>query len=73
MNSFQAADNVYEYARENIKNVYKEQEVKTDEQTSGNRKDFYADASDYYCEVIQKDNGVLYITAYPDAKEEAKK
>lgn len=30
-------------------------------------------ASDYHCKVIKKENTVLYVTAYPEYKEDAEK
>ena len=35
--------------------------------------DYSVSASDYYCEVLKKENTVLYVTAYHDYELEAKK
>ena len=36
-------------------------------------RDYSVSASDYYCEVLKKENTVLYVTAYHDYELEAKK
>lgn len=69
-----AAEVVYQYAVSNLNNTYKEDEkaliVEAVEDTTAN---YNVSADDYYCEVIKKENTVLYVTAYSDYKEDAQK
>ena len=67
-----SAANVFAYAKDNLDNTYADAEdAEIAESGSGSDLQYSVDASDYYCEVIQKENAVLYVTAYPDYKEEA--
>ncbi|MDM8236060.1 hypothetical protein [[Ruminococcus] torques] len=67
-----AAENVFDYAKDNLTETYAEDEsAKTEEHGSGDVKEYSVSASDYYCELIQRENAVLYVTAYADYKDEA--
>lgn len=67
-----SAANVFAYAKDNLDNTYADDaDAEIAESGSGSDLEYSVDASDYYCEVIQKENAVLYVTAYPDYKEEA--
>lgn len=67
-----SAANVFAYAKDNLDNTYADDaDAEIAESGSGSALEYSVDASDYYCEVIQKENAVLYVTAYPDYKEEA--
>ena len=60
------------YVKDNLDNTYADDEdAEIAESGSGSALEYSVNASDYYCEVIQKENAVLYVTAYPDYKEEA--
>ena len=67
-----SAVNVYNYAKDNLDKIYNEDEnTKINEKNLSNGVKYSVSASDYYCEVIQKENTVLYVTAYPDYQKDA--
>lgn len=69
-----SANVVYKYAVDNLQATYDlESTAKISENGSENHFDYKVSASDYYCEVIQNENTVLYVTAYSDREEDAKK
>ena len=63
MKNPKSAVNVYNYAKDNL--------TKINEKNLSNGVKYSVSASDYYCEVIQKENTVLYVTAYPDYQKDA--
>ena len=71
MKSDESADMVYQYAVSNLKNKY-EGNATVVESERNSIKDYSVSSSDYYCEVLKKENTVLYVTAYRDYKTEAK-
>lgn len=71
MNNVDSADVVYRYAVSNLNEVYAE-EATISEDEKNNIKKYCVSASDYYCEVLKKENTVLYVTAYHDYENEAK-
>lgn len=73
MKSDDSADVVYQYAVSNLNDVYEDEETATILETENNNSRKYCvSASDYYCEVLKKENTVLYVTAYHDYEDEAK-
>ena len=72
MKNPKSAVNVYNYAKDNLDKIYNEDEnTKINEKNLSNGVKYSVSASDYYCEVIQKENTVLYVTAYPDYQKDA--
>lgn len=68
-----SADVVYQYAVSNLNKVYGEEETATIlEEEKNSIRDYSVSASDYYCEVIKKENTVLYVTAYHGYEDDAK-
>lgn len=73
MKSTDSADVVYQYAVSNLNNIYEGVETATiSEKDRNNITDYSVSASDYFCEVLKKENTVLYVTAYHDYESEAK-
>ena len=69
-----SADVVYQYAVSNLSNTYDGVDDATILEDENNSvADYSVSASDYYCEVLKKENTVLYVTAYHDYELEAKK
>lgn len=69
-----SADVVYQYAVSNLSNTYDGVDDATILEDENNSvADYSISASDYYCEVLKKENTVLYVTAYHDYELEAKK
>ena len=69
-----SADMVYQYAVSNLNRTYEGKDTATIVEKEKNGMAYYSvSAEDYYCEVIKKENTVLYVTAHHDFKEEAKK
>lgn len=74
MKNEKAATNVYKYAVDNLNKTYKENSsAKIAEKENNTQSVYDVTASDYYCKVIKKENTVLYVTAYPEYKENAEK
>lgn len=68
-----SADVVYQYAVSNLNNTYVDVDNATiSEDEKNSVADYSVSASDYYCEVLKKENTVLYVTAYHDYESEAK-
>lgn len=62
---------VYDYAVDNLEAAYSDnKKAKMKETGSGSNLYYSVSADDYYCEVIQKENTVLYVTAYAEQKED---
>lgn len=73
MKSEDSADVVYQYAVSNLNNTYEGDDTATiSEKEKKSFADYSVSASDYYCEVLKKENTVLYVTAYHDYESEAK-
>ena len=71
---FMKGDVVYQYAVSNLSNTYDGVDDATILEDENNSvADYSISASDYYCEVLKKENTVLYVTAYHDYELEAKK
>ena len=69
-----SATNVYKYAVDNLNKTYKENNSAKITENENNTQSVYdVTASDYHCKVIKKENTVLYVTAYPEYKEDAEK
>lgn len=69
MDSTESADVVYQYAVRNLNKMYKDKEdAKISDE---DKQDYRVSASDYYCRLIEKENTVLFVTAYPDYEDEA--
>lgn len=68
-----SATRVFDYAKDNLAEIYGDV-TNAQIEESGSDTDFTysVSAADYYCEVIQRENAVLYVTSYPDYKDEAK-
>lgn len=74
MTSDNAAEVVYQYIVSKLNSVYKREETASiKEEDWPSVKKFTLNTSDYYCEVLKKENAVLYVTAYQEYKSEAKK
>lgn len=68
-----SAITVYDYAVDNLKAVYgNDDTVEIWENSSEKSAVCKVNASDYYCEVVRKDNTVLYVTSYVAFAEDAK-
>ena len=66
--------NVYKNAINNLNKTYKENNSAKITENENNTQSVYdVTASDYHCKVIKKENTVLYVTAYPEYKEDAEK
>ena len=73
MKNDESADTVYQYAVTNLKNTYdSDSSAEINEKDKGTNAKYEVSASDYYCNVLKKDNTVLYITSYVDYEKEAK-
>lgn len=72
MKSDDSANVVYQYAVSNLNNTYTEETATISEDEKGNVTKYCVSASDYYCEVLKKENTVLYVIAYHDYEEDAK-
>ena len=69
-----SADVVYQYAVSKLSNTYDGVDDATILEDENNSvADYSISASDYYFEVLKKENTVLYVTAYHDYELEAKK
>ena len=74
MKNEKSATNVYKYAVDNLNKTYKENNSAKITENENNTQSVYdVTASDYHCKVIKKENTVLYVTAYPEYKEDAEK
>lgn len=73
MRSPSSAKSLYNYLVENVRKAYdgKIGTVTGETAIQGNA-DFSLSASDYYIRAIKVQNAVLYVTAYPEFKDEAK-
>ena len=68
-----SATRVFDYAKDNLAEIYGDvTNAQIDESGSDTDFTYSVSAADYYCEVIQRENAVLYVTSYPDYKDEAK-
>ena len=73
MDSPESAETVYQYAVSNLETTYPDKEaVEVKEKKKEGYADYSISAPDYYCRVLEKENTVLYVTAYRDYEKEAK-